>query len=351
MSGYIIVEINLMEFCLWKPDLINFGSIINLDEIRHENTRNVYLIHDNYFQSRLLKFNQTELDYFFAILSAVMFGSVSVIAKPLVSSTDPILLASLIYIISAIALSPFARRKKKNITKKDLSLIFLIAICGAVIAPSLYFVGLTHASASDAALIANGEVFFSVLLAVIFFRERLKLVGWIAILLVLFGMIIITTNLDFTTFSLQQIHFKDMLLILAMLFWGLDNNFSRYIAQKIDIGGIAQIKSAIGGIILLTIALLIFRVNVNIESNQIIPILTLGTIGFAASLYFFLQGLKRIGTVRTITIFSMSSVFGLVSASLFLGEQISSYQIIAAAIMILGIFLASRKENVIISNP
>ena len=277
-----------------------------------------------------------------------MFGSVSVIGKPLVSSIDPIFLASLIYLISAITMSPFARKKKKNITKRDLLVIFLIAICGAVIAPSLYFVGLTHASASDAALIANGEVFFSVLLAVIFFRERLRFFGWIAIFLVLIGMVIITTNLDFTTFSLQQIHFKDMLLILAMLFWGLDNNFSRYIAQKIDIAGIAQIKSAIGGIILFVIAVLIFRVEVNIETNQIITILTLGIIGFAASLYFFLQGLRRIGTVRTITIFSMSSVFGLVSASLFLGEQISLYQVIAATIMILGIYLVSRKENVII---
>ena len=277
-----------------------------------------------------------------------MFGSVSVIGKPLVSSIDPIFLASLIYLISAITMSPFARKKKKNITKRDLLVIFLIAICGAVIAPSLYFVGLTHASASDAALIANGEVFFSVLLAVIFFRERLRFFGWIAIFLVLIGMVIITTNLDFTTFSLQQIHFKDMLLILAMLFWGLDNNFSRYIAQKIDIAGIAQIKSAIGGIILFVIAVLIFRVEVNIETNQIITILTLGIIGFAASLYFFLQGLRRIGTVRTITIFSMSSVFGLVSASLFLGEQISLYQVIAATIMILGIYIVSRKENVII---
>ena len=295
----------------------------------------------------LEKYDQAYIGYVFAILAAVMFGSVSVIAKPLVSSVDPILLASMIYIISAITLTPFAQKKKKNITRKDLLLIFSIAICGAVIAPSLYFVGLTHASASDAALIANGEVFFSVLLAVMFFREKLKFVGWIAILLVLAGMVIITTNLDFTNFTLQQIHYKDMLLITAMLFWALDNNLSRFLAQKMDIANIVQIKSAIGGTILIIIALLIFRVDVNIESEQIIPILLLGTIGFAASLYFFLQGLKRIGTVRTITIFSMSSVFGVVAAAIFLSEQISLYQVIAAGIMVLGVYLVSRKETVI----
>ncbi len=174
----------------------------------------------------LQKYNNEQLGYIFAILAAITFGSVSVLAKPLVSSVDPILLASLVYIISAITLSPFAQKKKKNLTKRDLLLILSIAVCGAVIAPSLYFVGLTHASASDAALIANGEVFFSVLLAVMFFREKLRAVGWIAILLVLSGMIIITTNLNFEDFTLQQIHYKDMLLILSMLFWALDNNLS-----------------------------------------------------------------------------------------------------------------------------
>ncbi len=293
------------------------------------------------------KYGSERLGYLFAILAAVMFGSVSVLAKPLVSSVDPILLASLVYIISAITLSPFARKQKQKFARRDLLLIVSIAVCGAVIAPSLYFVGLTHASASDAALIANGEVFFSVLLAVMFFRERLRLVGWVAILLVLAGMIIITTNLNFADFTLQQIHYKDMLLIMSMLFWGLDNNLSRYLAQKMNVANIVQIKSAIGGVMLFVIALLVFQVDINVGVDQIIPILVLGSIGFAASLYFFLHGLKRIGTVRTITIFSMSSVFGLVAAAIFLAEQISWYQIVAAGIMILGVYLVSRKETVI----
>ena len=301
-----------------------------MDADRCENVRNVYLIRDSICQFVLQKYDKVRLGYVFAILSAVMFGSVSVLAKPLVSSIDPILLASFVYIISAVTLSPFVQKKKKSFTQRGLLLILSIAICGAVIAPSLYFVGLTHASASDAALIANGEVFFSILLAVMFFKEKLKLIGWIAILLVLAGMIIVTTNLNFADFTLQQIHYKDMLLILSMLFWALDNNLSRYLAQKMDVANIVQIKSAIGGVVLLVIALLVFRVDINVVTEQIIPILVLGAIGFAASLFFFLQGLKRIGTVKTITIFSMSSVFGLIAAVIFLSEQISLYQIMAA---------------------
>ena len=295
------------------------------------------------------KFGNERLGYLFAVLAAVIFGSVSTLAKPLVSTVNPLLLSSVIYLICAATLTPLAQKQSFHSTRKNFLLILAIAICGATIAPSLYFLGLIHASASDAALITNGEVFFSVLLAVIFFKERLGKIGYLASSLVLAGMIIVTTDLNFSDFTLQQLHYQDMLLILSMLFWAVDNNLSRMLAQKIHIAKLAQVKSAIGGTILFAIAVFGFGVPLNIQVSDILPILVLGIVGFAASLYFFLQSLKRISTVRTVLIFSMSSVFGLVAASVFLQEQISWYQIVAAGIMIFGIYLMNRKESMI--NP
>lgn len=291
------------------------------------------------------KYGSERLGYLFAILAAVMFGSVSVLAKPLVSTVNPLLLSSMIYLIASATLTPFAQKQSFQKTKKNYLLILAISICGATIAPSLFFIGLTHASASDAALIANGEVFFSVLLAMIFFKERLGKIGYVATVLVLAGMIIVTTDLNFSDFTLQQLHYQDMLLILSMLFWGIDNNLSRIMAEKIHVAKIAQIKSAIGGTILFVIAVFGFGVPLNIEPSEIPPILVLGMVGFAASLYFFLQSLKRINTVRTVLIFSMSSIFGLIAASVFLQEQISYYQIIAAGIMFGGVYLMNKKES------
>ena len=229
--------------------------------------------------------------------------------------------------------------------KRDYYLILLISLSGAVIAPSLYFSGLTHTSASDAALLANGEVFFSVLLAMIFFKEKLNSLGYVAILLILVGLIIVTTNLDFSDFTLEQIHYQDVLVITSMLFWALDNNLSRIIAQKLNSAKIVQIKSAIGGTSLFLITVFWFKIPLNLDMSQIPAIILLGTVGFASSLYFFLNGLKHIGTIRTIMIFSLSSVFGLVSAFILLGEQISYYQIIAAGIMFGGVYLMNKKES------
>ena len=295
------------------------------------------------------KYGSQHLGYLFAVLAAIMFGSVSVLAKPLVSTVNPLLLSSMIYLIAAATLTPLAQKQSFPAIKKNYLLILAISICGAVIAPSLFFVGLTHASASDAALIANGEVFFSVLLAMIFFKERLGKIGYMATALILAGMVIVTTDLNFSDFTLQQLHYQDMLLILSMLFWGIDNNLSRILAQKIHVAKIAQIKCVIGGSIMFVIAVFGFSAPLFIEPSEIPPILVLGMVGFAASLYFFLQSLKRINTVRTVLIFSMSSIFGLIAASVFLQEQISWFQIVAAGIMIFGIYLMNRKESLI--NP
>lgn len=289
-------------------------------------------------------FHRSErIGYFFAFLAAAMFGSVSTIAKPLLVTVNPLLLSSMVYLVSAATLTPLASRAKLALpTRKDYLLILTVAISGAVIAPSLYFVGLQHASASDTAVLSNGEALFTVLLAMLFFKEKVRPMGYAAIMLILAGMFIVTTNLEFSTIF-SQIHFEDMLIISSTIFWAADNNLSRILAKKIEVAKIVQIKSAIGGTLLFAIAVFVFKVPINIEISQIFPILLLGVVGFAASLYFFLQALKRINTVRTVMIFSQFTIFGLMAASLVLNERISLYQGAAAAIMIFGVYLLNRK--------
>jgi drug/metabolite transporter (DMT)-like permease len=129
-----------------------------------------------------------------------------------------------------------------------------------------------------------------------------------------------------------------------MALWALDNNLSRIIATRIDTARLVQLKSAIGGLILLATVFLL-GIPFDIKASQIPQVILLSAIGFGGSLYFFLQSLKRIGTIRTIMIFSMASVFGLVFASVFLHEQISAYQAGAIAIMLTGIYMINRKES------
>lgn len=121
---------------------------------------------------------QEKIGYVCAILAAAMFGSVSTIAKPLASSVNPLLISSLVYLVAALVLTPITHKTPyKPATRRDYGLILAVSFCGAVIAPLLYFIGLNHTSASDAALLSNGEGPFTVLLAMLFFKEKVKKLG------------------------------------------------------------------------------------------------------------------------------------------------------------------------------
>jgi drug/metabolite transporter (DMT)-like permease len=274
-----------------------------------------------------------------AILAAVLFGSISTIAKPTVSSINPILLASLIYLISAITLTPVAQ-KTKGVTKerKYYFYIIIVSLSGSVAAPILYFSGLEQTTAADTAILSDAEILFTVILALLFFKERLDRVGYFAVILVIGGIIIVTTNISFSEFIFEA-SLGNVMILLAALFWAFDNNVSRIITQKItNVARIAQIKSAIGGSIVLLLTFLL-KIPMQIDVSLIPNIILLGVGGFAASIYFFLNALQRIGTIKTMMIFSLSSIIGLFFAAIFLGEVISMYQIIAMIMIICGIFL------------
>jgi drug/metabolite transporter (DMT)-like permease len=265
-------------------------------------------------------------------------------AKPMTANINILLLASVSYFIAAFTFTPLAKRTKTGFTKKDYTILVTISICGAAAAPYLYFVGLHQSSATDTSLLSNVEIIFTVLFALLFFKEKLKPIGFISIGLVLSGVVIITTDLQFSG-SLLQLNVGHFLILGATSLWALDNNLSRIISTKMDTARLVQLKSVIGGSILLGIVFLL-QIPLVINTTQIPYVILLSVLGFGGSLYFFLQGLKRIGTIRTIMIFSMSSVFGLVFAVIFLHEQISSYQIAAIAIMLFGIYLINWQENV-----
>ena len=133
-------------------------------------------------------------------------------------------------------------------------------------------------------------------------------------------------------------------MIGSTILWGLDNNIGKIITRQINVSRLIQLKALIGGFILLLL-IIVFGVPFNIQPTQIISIIILGVFGFAISLYLYLHSIKRIGVVKASSILSLSAVFGLALAGVFLKEAISAFQIFAIAIMLLGIHIMYTREK------
>ena len=293
-----------------------------------------------------------------AIIAAALFGSVSTIAKPVLATVDSFLLSSLVYLISAMFFSAIivltnntasaASSSLQNYAsfskRRHYVLVVTTSIIGAAIAPAMFFFGLRQTTASDTSLLANGETIFSIIMAILFFKEKLKPLGYMAVLMVLAGLVVVTTNLQIHS-SLFGINSGNMLVLGATALWGLDNNICRFIIYRMGIARLVQVKSVIGGGTLLIFAAFVLHVPLNISVTAIPQIVVLGAVGFGTSLYFFLISMKRIGIVRSVLVLSLSSVFGLVFASSLLAELISVHQIIAIVVMIAGIYLINIEKG------
>jgi len=295
--------------------------------------------------------------YVGALVSAVLFGVSSTLNKIALETVNPLIVAGLIYFVGGVLLftihlSPLHKKilslfetpteTETKISKKDYGVLAFVILCGSIIAPFMLLQGLNETTAINTALLLNTESLFTVLIAFAFLQERGAKKDYLGILLLLVGVIFITTNGEFQKLTLTTEVTGNLLIVGACLFWGIDNNLSKFLSKKRDIIMITGLKCFIGGAVLLIMSL-ILETSFNVPLVSIPYILSVGAFSIAFSILLFLFALREIGSMRTGVIFSISSLFGAVFAFAILRETFSLTQFLAGLIMLLGVYVLYRK--------
>jgi drug/metabolite transporter (DMT)-like permease len=287
-----------------------------------------------------------------AVASALLFGTSSTLNKIALEDVHPTIVAGMIYFIGGVFLfgihfSPLSKRIlalfespeiEPKITTRDFRILAFVILCGSVVAPLLLLNGLNQTTAINTSLLLNAESLFTALIAFVFLSERGVKKEYLGIILLLIGVVFLTTNSEFQKLTLTENIAGNLLIVGACMFWGIDNNLSRFLSKKRDIILITGLKCFIGGLALLAIAFVI-GVPLSIPLISIAYLLSAGAFSIAFSILLFLFALRKIGSMRTGVIFSMSSLFGAVLAFLILREPFSFIQLVAGAIMLLGVYV------------
>ena len=194
--------------------------------------------------------------YLSVLVAAVGFGSVLSLAKVPLATIDPRALTAIVYTTSGLALIPFARASFTFERKFDYLYVIIVTIFGGIAAPVLLMYGLQQTAASTAAILTNGEIVFTLALSSLFFGEKPHgPVGLFAVVLVVIGLVMATTE-DLTALeSILELNPGNILILASMLMWAIDNNISRRLTLKVSPAKIAMVKSLVGGLILLGVAL------------------------------------------------------------------------------------------------
>ncbi|MCJ7456590.1 DMT family transporter [Candidatus Bathyarchaeota archaeon] len=291
--------------------------------------------------------------YVAVLSSAFIFGIGTTINKMLLESASPLLIASVTYLAGgfllagssllpakSVSLLKLPTREKTGFVGRDLVLVLMVILFGAVLAPTAYLTGLNNTSAVSAALLGNAETLFTIGIAFIFLGERGRLKDYVAMVLLVIGAVVLTTNLNLYQFTSTGSLFGNLLVLASCLFWGIDNNVSRLLTVKRSLLQVGSLKGILGGGLLLVVTIFL-GLQVVASPVSILYIVIVGIFTVGLSLLLFLFSLQEIGAMRTGVMFSTASLFGAVSAFLILREPISVVQALAGLVMLFAIYVLS----------
>lgn len=288
------------------------------------------------------------LGYFAAVGAALLGGLLPSISKPLLEVVNPLFFTTIVTFAPAVLFTPISVRSKENkhIKKQGYAILAATAIASGLVAPYIYFVGLQQSTASDATLLGNGEMVFTVLIATMFFGERLGRKGYLALTLLAFGIVAVITDLQFSATSLNFAAPGHILILSATFLWGVDNNVTSAITERVDVARIIQLKSIISGVGLFVIAYFLHALVIS-SASELLRVFLFGVFVFSGTAFLSIQSLKRLGPITTTIVFPITSVFGLIFAYVLLGEDITVLQLGSVIVILFGIFLLTRPGSVI----
>ena len=295
--------------------------------------------------------------YLSALTVALLFGVWFSLDKTLLGYLHPFALAALTYIIASIFLfsinfSPFKDKilniiNQKNqvedfISRKEYMILFSTAIFGSVMAPALYLSGLSRITAVNAALLANVEILFIIIIGIFFLKEKVGRKDILGFAFLLIGAVFLSTN-NLQNLSLNQNLFGSLLVISAAFFWSLDTSLSKFLSHKKNIIFITALKTAIGGSILFILSL-ILKLNFALPLFRLPLLLFIGIVCVSFSLVLVYYSLRIIGSTRTGSIFALSSLFGAVTAFIALCEPLTILQLIFGFLMLIGVLILYKEK-------
>jgi len=300
---------------------------------------------------KIIQLKRSRYGYYLIILAAAFAALLHVLSKPLLENSEnmieinPIVMAFLIYFICGIFFTPLAKNTQSisKFGRKDW--IFMLAIGVAeVLALITYFYGLTTSTAINASLFSNSEVIFALVIAMLVFKERLHIKECIPFTMIIIGMMALPIGNDLyqNNFVLEELVTGDLLIILSGVLYAIDITLCKYVADRFDARRITQIASLICAAVAISL-IVVFQIPMDIDLMQLPSIFVLSILGTGMSTLFFLIGMKLIGAVRTVLLYSTTSVFGVVFSGLILAETITVVDVLSLALVLAGIFFLRNR--------
>lgn len=270
----------------------------------------------------------------FAFLAAVFYAINVPISKVLLQHVGPTKMAALLYLGAGIGIGMMSlfnkkdREKAESLTKADLPYIVGMIVLD-IAAPIFLMLGISYGSSANASLLGNFEIVATTVIALILFKEAVTKRLWLAIGLITLSSILLSFE------GTDSFHFSygSLLVIMATVCWGLENNCTRELSSK-STYQIVMLKGLCSGLGALVISL------IKKESfpgfGYIAIALALGFVAYGLSIFMYVRAQNVLGAAKTSAYYAVNPLIGALLAFVFLSESLSWMYVIALIVMVIG---------------
>lgn len=292
-----------------------------------------------------MKKNPVKSGICLALFAAALYAINSPLSKLLLDYLPPTLMAGFLYIGAGVCMLALAllrkvrktERTETKLTKRELPYTVAMILLD-IAAPVCLLLGLKSTTAANASLLNNFEIVATAVIALVVFKEKINFRLWLGILFITLSCMV----LSFEDLSSLQFSYGSLLILLACVCWGFENNCTKKISSK-DPLEIVLLKGIFSGLGSLLIGFIIGeRITV---LWSVFAVIGVGFVAYGLSIFFYVHAQRILGAARTSAYYAVSPFIGTL-LSLVIFREIPHYTyFIALALMIIGAWLSSQDKG------
>ena len=284
-----------------------------------------------------------------AAVSAI-WGGTFVAGRYLADQVDPLLAASLRFVLASLALSlymVFARVRLKCPNPRELAQLAALGFFGIFFYNLCFFYGLHYINASRASLIVALNPAMIGLAGWWLFNERLERIRCLGIALCLGGAaaVIVSRNPHVLQGSLGAWR-GDLLILGCVLGWGVYSLGSRQLNQSLGPLQTVTWSILLGTLMLLATTLVTGHMTLAslsvLHVSQWASLGYLGVMGSALAYIGYYDGIRRIGATRSGVFIALNPLTAVICAALLLDEHLTPAMLLGGGVILAGIYLCNK---------
>jgi drug/metabolite transporter (DMT)-like permease len=287
--------------------------------------------------------------YLLLCITAMCWAGNAIVGRLAAGHIAPVTLSFLRWSIAFLIILPFAWKhlaRDWGAIRGRLGTMIVLSITGVAAFNTLQYWALEHTQALNTLLLQSAAPLIVALWSLILLGVRLTLAQAFGVLLSLAGVLVILLHGDLTTLKNIDFNKGDLIFTVALAIFAL---YSVLSLKRPAIHGLSFVAFTFGCGAACLIPLFIWELSARplmaINSANLLTLFYVAVFPSTLAYLCFNRGVQLIGANRAAPFFHVVPVFGTVMSIVFLGEHPQVFQFLGFALVLTGVFVASRKPK------